>query len=440
MTEIPAIDLALFFLALLAAMALAVAETAITSASRSRLDDLADRGVPSALAALRIKDRDEDRKATVLISTFFLLAAASMFVSPYIGQWAHGLSRYSQQAWLDKLLIPAGVALFAILISSVFLVLATLSGRAIGVRFAESLVLNSAGWMFGLSRLLSLPRRMLTAISAGLFRPLHITPSFHIAVTSEENLMDILEDGAKTGLLDRTEHELIESILQFTDTTAREVMIPRTDIVAVEMGMSADTILEKFLEEGFTRMPVYVESLDNIVGVVYAKDVISLVQHKDLIILQDIIRPAFIVPETKSISQLLREFQLKSLHMAIVVDEFGGTEGIITMEDILEEIVGDIRDEYDEEESLYTKLPDGSIEVEAMINITDFNEYDVLHIPESEDYDTIGGFVTMLFGRIPEAGESITHETITIDVLEAEERRVKRVRLSRSDDSDVTDI
>ncbi len=434
MTEIPALDIALFFLALVSAMVVAIADTAITSASRSRLEELADRGIASASAALRLKDRDEERKATVLISTFFLIVVASMFVSPYIAHWARGLAKYSQQIWLDKLLIPAGVTLFALLISGVFLVLATLSGRAIGVRFAENLVLHSAGWMLGLTRLLSLPRRMLTAISSTVFGPLHIKPSFHIAVTSEENLMDILDDGAKTGLLDRTEHELIESILQFTDTTAREVMIPRTDIVAVEIGMSADEILEKFLEEGFTRMPVYIESLDNIIGVVYAKDVISLVQHKHLIILQDIIRPAFIVPETKSISQLLREFQLKSLHMAIVVDEFGGTEGIITMEDILEEIVGDIRDEYDEEEIPYTKLPDGSIEVEAMINITDFNGYDVLHIPESEDYDTIGGFVTSLFGRIPEMGESITYEYIAIDVVEAEDRRVKRVRLSRIPD------
>ena len=431
MTEIPALDIALFLLALFSATIISIADSAITASSRSRLDDLDERGSAAARAALRLKDRDETRQGTIHLSTFFLLAAASMFVSPYIGHWAQGLTEYSQQPWLDNILVPAGVALFALLISGVFILFTTLTGRAIGARFADSLVLNVAGWMFGLSRLISIPRRVLTSISAALLKPIHVQPSFHNAVTTEENLMDILEDGAKTGLLDRTEHELIESILQFTDTTAREIMIPRTDIIAVEIGMSADEILETFLEEGFTRMPVYIESLDNIIGVVYAKDVISLVQHKDLIILQDILRPTYIVPETKAISQLLREFQLKSLHMAIVVDEFGGTEGIITMEDILEEIVGDIRDEYDEEEIPYTILPDGSIEVEAMINTFDFNNYTEFHIPESDDYDTIGGFVTSLFGRIPEAGESIAYENIAIDIVAAEDRRVIRVRLSR---------
>ncbi len=438
MTAIPALDIALFFLALVSATIVSIADSAITSSSRSRLEELAERGFAAAVAALRLKDHDERRQATIHISTFFLLAAASMFISPYIGQWSQGLAEYSRQPWLDTLLVPAGVAVFALLISSVFILFTTLTGRALGARFADNLVLNVAGWMLGLSRLISIPRRILTSISATLLQPIRVKPSFHNAVTTEENLMDILEDGAKTGLLDRTEHELIESILQFTDTTAREIMIPRTDIVAVEIGMRADKILERFLEEGFTRMPVYIDSLDNIVGVVYAKDVISLVQHKDLIILQDILRPAFIVPETKAISQLLREFQLKSLHMAIVVDEFGGTEGIITMEDILEEIVGDIRDEYDEEEVTYTMLSDGSIEVEAMINISDFNSYTEFHIPESDDYDTVGGFVTSLFGSIPEVGERIDFENMAIEVVDAEDRRVKRVRLSRHPDADVS--
>jgi CBS domain containing-hemolysin-like protein len=180
-------------------------------------------------------------------------------------------------------------------------------------------------------------------------------------------------------------------------------------------------------------MPVYRDSLDAIEGVIYAKDVISLIQHPDLIILQDIIRPAFIVPETKPISELLREFQFKRLHMAIVVDEFGGTEGLITMEDILEEIVGEIRDEYDDEEIPYVLLPGGGIEVEAMVNISDFNNFTDISIPESEDYDTMGGFVTTLFGRIPEAGDRILFDQLSVQVVEADERRVTRVRIIREE-------
>jgi CBS domain containing-hemolysin-like protein len=307
--------------------------------------------------------------------------------------------------------------------------------------YADALVLRFSGGMYILSRILRFPQKLLIFLANIFLRPFRGEAHFHEAVTSEENLMDILEDGAKTGLLDQTEHELIESIFQFTDTTAHEIMIPRTDMVAAEIGMPASGILELFTEQGFTRMPVYSESLDNILGVIYAKDVISLIEHRNLIILQDILRPAFIVLETKPISELLREFQLKRLHMAIVVDEFGGTEGLITMEDILEEIVGEIRDEYDDEENPYTVLPDGGIEVEAMVNISDFNSFSDFTIPESDDYDTVGGFVTTLFGRIPEAGNSIIFaQSICIKVLEAEERRVIRVRLSRPEEESSTKI
>ena len=326
-----------------------------------------------------------------------------------------------------------GSILIALALTAAALVLVNLCARSVGVMFADALVLRVAGGMHRLARLLRIPRRVLTFVANILLRPLRGEARFREAVTTEENLMDILEDGAKTGLLDRTEHELIESILQFTETTAREVMIPRTDMIGVDLGMQPDQILEMFLEEGFTRMPVFEESMDRIIGIIYAKDVISLIRHPNLIVLQDIIRPAFIVPETKPISELLREFQLKRLHMAIVVDEFGGTEGLITMEDILEEIVGEIRDEYDEEDVPYELLPNGGIEVEAMVNISDFNTFSDVVIPESDNYDTVGGFVTTLFGRIPESGDRISFGQVTIEVVQAEERRVTRVRITRED-------
>ncbi len=431
MTGTEWLDAALFLFSLFIATMVAIAEAAITAASRSRLEEMADRHDIAARHALRLKDGDEDRQATVQIASALLLVVASMLIAPYLLQWAIDVATWSQQPWLNGVFTVLAVLFVGALIASVFLLWTVLFGRAIGARYAEALVLRVAGGFLSLHRVLRPLQRLNTAVAQGFLGPFKANAAFHASVTTEENLMDILEDGAKTGLLDRTEHELIESIFQFTETTAREIMIPRTDVVAVEIGMPADSILETFLEEGFTRMPVYRESMDNVLGVVYAKDVISLVQHRDLIILQDIIRPAYIVPETKPISDLLREFQLKRLHMAIVVDEFGGTEGIITMEDILEEIVGDIRDEYDEEESPFALLPDGSVEVEAMENISDFNTYTEYTIPESDDYDTIGGFVTSLFGRIPEAGEFIDFEDMRIDVLEAEDRRVIRVRLSR---------
>jgi CBS domain containing-hemolysin-like protein len=440
MTGSPVLDTILFLCSLAAATLISVAEFAIASASRSRLDQMSEHDSLPAEMALHLKDHDESVQGATQIATLFLIIFSSFIITPHVRVWATQLAGFVRQDWLFHILQPVGFALIAFLLTGLFLVIIHLFAKSLGERYADALVLHVSGSMRLLVRLLHLPQRLLTFIANLLLRPFSSAASFRESVTTEENLMDILEDGAKTGLLDRTEHELIESIFQFTETSAREIMIPRTDIIGVDLRMSPSEILDLILEEGFTRMPVYEASLDHIIGVIYAKDVLSLIQHKNLIILQDIVRPAYIVPETKPISELLREFQLKRLHMAIVVDEFGGTEGIITMEDILEEIVGEIRDEYDEEESPYELLSDGSILVEAMMNISDFNAFSPISIPESEDYDTIGGFVTKQFGRIPEAGDRISFEHTGIDVIEAEERRVIRVRLSRLDEEEGRNI
>lgn len=431
MTGVPVLDVILFLASLLAAGLIAIAESAISTASRSRLEQLAENGDHEALRALQVKDLDEDLQGATQITVLFFLLLPALLLLPYAWEWLRVYVQPAPHAWLTPMLRILGSVLVATVLTGISLVLVNLIARSVGALYADTLVLRAAHGVYRMIRLLRIPRKLLTWIANVLLRPFRGEARFHESVTTEENLMDILEDGAKTGLLDRTEHELIESIFQFTETTAREVMIPRTDMVGVELGMPPSQILEKFLEEGFTRMPVFEESMDDIVGVIYAKDVISLIQHPNLIVLQDIIRPAFIVPETKPISELLREFQLKRLHMAIVVDEFGGTEGLITMEDILEEIVGEIRDEYDEEDIPYELLPNGGIEVEAMVNISDFNSFSDLTIPESDDYDTVGGFVTTIFGRIPETGDEIIYGPLHIAVMDAEERRVTRVRITR---------
>ncbi|PLX23272.1 MAG: hypothetical protein C0600_15275 [Ignavibacteria bacterium] len=439
MTGSPVLDVLLFLASLFLATVVSVAEFAITSASRSTLDQLIEDGEDGARAALRLKEHDEDVQGTAQIATIFLVLFSALILAPYVGHWVHQLFEADGSGWISPLLRVTGSFLVAGALTGFFLVGVHLFAKGIGEKYGDAIVLRFSGGMYLLSRLLHIPQRLLI-ISANLFlRPFRGKARFSEAVTTEENLLDILEEGAKTGLLDQTEHELIESIFQFTDTTAREIMIPRTDMVGVDINMPATKVLERFIEQGFTRMPVYNESLDDILGIIYAKDVISLVEHRHLIILQDIIRPPFVVPETKPISELLREFQFKRLHMAIVVDEFGGTEGLITMEDILEEIVGEIRDEYDDEEIPYERLPGGGIEVEAMVNISDFNSYADFTIPDSDDYDTVGGFVTTLLGRIPDQGDVVPYPpSMQIEIVGAEERRVTRVRFTRTEEENGT--
>ena len=250
------------------------------------------------------------------------------------------------------------------------------------------------------------------------------------AKLSEEDFRDVLEAGSKSGVLDKTEHELISSILEFTDTTAKEVMIPRPDVVALDINISKDLIVRKVIEEGYSRLPVYSGSMDNIIGIIYSKDLLSLLEHRDLIILQDIIRPPYFVHESKKISQLLREFQQKKVHLAIVVDEFGGTEGILTMEDILEEIVGEIHDEYDEVKKAVEQGSDGSAIVDANIPIHDFNSQFAAEIPDAPEYETLAGFLQKVTGRLPELNEEIKQVGYSFTIMSKTARRLKQVKVT----------
>lgn len=248
---------------------------------------------------------------------------------------------------------------------------------------------------------------------------------------SEDELREVLEAGSRSGALDKTEHELIKSIFEFSDTTAKEIMVPRPDIVALEVGMSREQILQRVIEEGFSRMPLHDGNIDTIIGVIYSKDLLSFLEHGDLIILQDIVRPAYFIPETKKIGELLREFQAKKIHMAIVVDEFGGTEGMVTMEDIIEEIVGEIHDEYDDEKKSIERTSDGTTIVEANISIHDLNEQFGAHIPESSDYETLAGFLQKITGRFPEVNEEIHYQGLNYSVLSKSARRIRQVKMRR---------
>ena len=253
---------------------------------------------------------------------------------------------------------------------------------------------------------------------------------------SEEEFKQVLEASTMSGAIDKTEHELIKSILEFTDTTVKEIMVPRPDVVALDISMPRDTLVRKVIEEGYSRLPVYRGSIDNIIGVVYSKDLLSLLEHRDLIVLHDIIRPAYFVPESKQISQLLREFQQKKAHLAIVVDEFGGTEGIITMEDIVEEIVGEIHDEYDEVSKSVEPSRDGTVMIDAQLSIGDFNQQFDVELPEAPEYETVAGLIQKELNRLPEVGDVVTFGNISFTVASKTARRIRQVRVLKSPKAD----
>ncbi|MCX6135640.1 MAG: hemolysin family protein [Ignavibacteriales bacterium] len=248
---------------------------------------------------------------------------------------------------------------------------------------------------------------------------------------SEEDFKQVLEASTISGAIDKAEHELIKSILEFTDTTVKEIMVPRPDIVALDISMPREVLVRKVIDEGYSRLPVYRDNIDHIIGIIYSKDLLSLLEHRDLILLQDIIRPVFFVPESKKISQLLREFQQRKAHLAIVTDENGGTEGLVTMEDIVEEIVGEIHDEYDEVGKVTEPAKDGSVIVDARLSVSDINRQFAFELPESPEYETLAGLIQKVLGRLPEMGESTTIKDLHFTILSKTARRIRQVRIER---------
>ncbi len=258
---------------------------------------------------------------------------------------------------------------------------------------------------------------------------------------NKEAIIQILRAANLKGKLNSADKKLIESVVKFKDRIVREVMVPRVDLFLLSAETTVHVAAKELIGEGFSRVPVYRETVDHIIGVLMFKDVLQLYmdclegkKESELLNspIETITKPVFYTPETKKVSQLLQDFRLKQMHMAIVVDEYGGTEGIVTMEDILEEIVGEIADEYDEdEEKLFVSQPGGGgWIVDARMSILDAQESFDIHIPQEGEYDTIGGYIFHKIGSIPHKGLKIHHEDFDLEILSSSERSVEKVRIT----------
>jgi len=255
----------------------------------------------------------------------------------------------------------------------------------------------------------------------------------------EQEIMDVVSEGEKTGLVDQQQAHMIEAVVEFTDTTVEEIMTPRTDVRGIEVEADLDQVKLIAREAGHSRFPVYDDSLDNIVGVLYVKDLLPLVGANGVDVesefkLREVVRPALFVPETKTLRDLLAEMQQRKVHMALCLDEYGGTAGLVTIEDILEEIVGEIQDEYELEEKAepdIVRVDETTAEADGRAYIDDVNDALEIELPEDEDYDTIGGFVFAQLGHVPEVGESFDYEHLQITVLDAEKTKVNRVKIEQ---------
>lgn len=255
--------------------------------------------------------------------------------------------------------------------------------------------------------------------------------------TLKQEIIQAAEEGQAEGAVEPEEVEMIESVMEFGDTHAGEIMTPRTDIFAISADTPWQQACHKISLAGHSRVPIYEGTLDNIVGILYAKDLLQHVGRNENANLRALLRKPFFVPETKPLDDLLREFKARKVHIAVVLDEYGGTAGLVSIEDVLEEIVGDICDEYDRPEpSLVKKIDETTAEVDGRMYIDDLNDAMDLEIPEEEDYDTIAGFVFSELGYIPSIGETLTSHGASFEVLDANERKINRLRVVKLDEQD----
>jgi CBS domain containing-hemolysin-like protein len=325
------------------------------------------------------------------------------------------------------------VVLAFLLITFLHVVLGELAPKSVAIQFPETLALWLAyplrffNWIFHpLVWLLNNSSWTVLKLFGVSRRP------FHALAHSPEELGLILDESRSAGLLGSDERRMLERVFRFHDKTIREIMVPRPDMVALSLRASEEEAVKAFSESGYSRLPVYDGTLDKIVGIAYVKDLLYSFQHPKLIKLADLLREVPEVPETSLLSPVLREFQRRRVHMAIVVDEFGATAGLVTLEDIIEEIVGEIRDEHDQEPELIERLPDGTTLMDGMLQLDRFKEtFPETQLPQG-DFDTVGGLVLNLAGRLPKEGDTFRLGNLTLRVVKREGRRLRKVAVRAS--------
>ncbi|MCL4459356.1 MAG: hemolysin family protein [Chloroflexi bacterium] len=409
-------EAAVVVVALLLAAFAAAAETAVRSISKTRIQhQLELRGSRSQALKELLESPVVLGSTVIIINTLAMITAAS-FTTILAMRLAPG----------NYLNLAAIVVTFVIV-----LVFCQAVPRSLAMHNPEVTSLWVAGPMQVLATIMRPIVILLSGATCSIERFLGLKPT-HGPLVTEEELRILVGAREGEGLIEEDEKEMIRGVFELEETTAREIMVPRIDIFAVEAEMTLAELLPHIIDNGYSRVPVYEETIDNIIGVVYVKDIFKYVQESNLSIkVKEIVRPAYFIPDSKKIDELLRELQQRKVHMAIVVDEYGGTAGLVTIEDLLEEIVGEIQDEYDREEVKIQQISEEEAIFDAAITVHDVNEILSLQLDE-EEVDTIGGLVYNRLGKIPLPGDEVKVDDVTVSVISTDGRRIRKVRVKRS--------
>jgi CBS domain containing-hemolysin-like protein len=405
---------AIVFVLLVIAGFLAMAETSLTRMSRVKAMTLAEENRRGSKALLGLVEHPEGFLNAVL----FLVLVCHLVAATLVGVLA------------ERTFGAAGVAIAIFFEVVVIFVLGEAVPKTYAVQHPDRAALRVAPVVYGIARF-----PLVRLLSRGLIGLANVlVPGKGLKkgpFVSEEELLALADVAEEEEVIERTERALIHSIIEFGDTVVREVMVPRPDMVTVEGRSSASDAMELIMSAGFSRIPVYEQGIDDIIGVLYAKDLMRALREGggDMPVRQ-LVRPASFVPETKRVAELMPEMQKEKAHMSIVVDEYGGTAGLVTLEDLIEELVGEIVDEYDAEEAPIEPLADGGVRVNARMPIDELNQLLAADFPEG-DFDTVGGLMLNLLGHVPHEGESVEYDGHRLQAEKVQGRRIGRVKISK---------
>jgi len=416
----------LIMLLILANGFFALAEIALIAARRTRVVQLAEDGDARAQVVRHLQEDPDRFLATIQIGVTLVGTCASALGGaaavhtlqpllagiPGLGPWSGLLA----------------LALVVIAITYVTLILGELIPKSLALAHAEPTALAVGRAVDALSRGARPMVRLLTASTKAVARLVGVKEVRSTPFVSEEEIKLMMQQGRAQGVFDQTEQELIHSVFEFSEAAVKDVMVPRPKIQALEIETPVPEALEYIAAVGKSRYPVYRRTLDDVVGILYDKDLLPLLAAGKPVVLADLLHPAYFAPETTRIPRLLREMQRRRMPMALVVDEYGSVEGLVTIEDLIEEIVGEIRDE-DEEEGPVKRMRDGSLIMDASVTIRDLQGQYGLDFPESAEYETLAGFVLSQLQRVPRGGEIITHGPWKLTVVDMDGRRINRVRV-----------
>lgn len=410
----------------------AMSEIAIISLNDAKLHHDAENGDKKAKTLCRLVGEPNNFLATIQVAITLAGLLSSAFAADKYASFFTSLIVNSINGAISEGAVHTVVlVILTVVLSYITLVFGELVPKRVAMYYPDRIAYSVAGILSFCYKIFRPFVALLGVSTNGILRLFGINPKEEPESATEENIRMMLDAGNEKGTIEESEKEMINNIFELDDRTVGEVMTHRTDITAVELSVPISEAVDLAISDGYSRMPVYEENIDNIKGIIYAKDLLALIGEKDFSQrrVSDFLRPVSFIPESNSCREAFFEFQQKKIQIAVVVDEYGGTAGIVSMEDLIESVMGNIQDEYDDEEVEYSRIDEDNFDLEGTMLLDDVAEILNIEFPEELDYDTLGGFITDMLGRIPEENEHpvVIYKNVEFTVVKTEEHHIEKV-------------